>query len=276
MRVFRPAAHAPDDDVGVEARLCHLDEGFLTDDGLVQHHVVQHAAQRVVGVVVLGGDFHRFTDGDAQAARGLWVAGQDHPAGFGGLGRAGNALGAPDVHHAAPVRLLVVRHLDHVHEALEAEHLRGHGQGRTPLARARLGRQLHGAFGLVVVGLGNRGVGLMRAGRADALVLVEDLGRGAQRLLPLRGADERRGTPDLVDLLHFFRDLDVVVHGHFLHDERHGEERSEVCRTQRLQRTRMERRRRRSGKIRGEVVPTRWHPVFAKDVLLGHCEVPLC
>ena len=56
------------------------------------------------------------------------------------------------------------------------------------------------ALHLVVVGLGDGGVGLVAAGGADALVLVVDVGRRVERLLQPAGADERRRPPDAVDL----------------------------------------------------------------------------
>ena len=44
------AADAADDDIRVESGHLHLLHGFQSDDGLVQQDMVQHAAQRVVGV----------------------------------------------------------------------------------------------------------------------------------------------------------------------------------------------------------------------------------
>ena len=50
---------------------------FQADHRLVQHHVVQHAAQGVLGVVAGGGHFDRLADGDAQAAGAI----RDRPPG---------------------------------------------------------------------------------------------------------------------------------------------------------------------------------------------------
>jgi hypothetical protein len=77
------AAGAADDDVGVVAGHFQLQHGFLADDGLVHQHVVEHRAQRVLGVVVGGGHFHRFADGDAQRAGVVGVLGQDGAAAVG-------------------------------------------------------------------------------------------------------------------------------------------------------------------------------------------------
>ena len=66
----RSAAGAADDYVGLVAGQRHLLDGFQADDGLVQQHVIQHAAQRVLGVGILGGNFDGLGDGDAQRAVG--------------------------------------------------------------------------------------------------------------------------------------------------------------------------------------------------------------
>ena len=67
----------------------------------------------------------------------------------------------------------------------------GEGQGAAPLPGARLGREAGHALLLVVEGLGQRGVGLVAARRAAALVLVVDVGRGIERLLEPVGPVER-------------------------------------------------------------------------------------
>ena len=75
---------------------------------------------------------------------------------------------------------------------------------------------------LVVVGLGNGGVGLVRAGRADALVLVVDVGRRVQRLLQAARAEQRRGTPLRVDLAHRAGNLDLALGADLLQDQAIG------------------------------------------------------
>jgi hypothetical protein len=59
---------------GSSPAICHLQLGFLADHGLVQHHVIEHAAQCVIGIGMGGGVFHGFTDGDSQAAGRIGVA----------------------------------------------------------------------------------------------------------------------------------------------------------------------------------------------------------
>ena len=59
------AAGAADQHVGPGVGHVHLLHRLQADEGLVQQHVVEHAAQRVLGVVELRGNFDRLTDGDA-------------------------------------------------------------------------------------------------------------------------------------------------------------------------------------------------------------------
>jgi hypothetical protein len=65
-REIRSAAHHV---VGVSSRQFHLFDGFLPDDRLVQHDVIEDRTERVVGVITLSGHFDRLADGDAEAAR---------------------------------------------------------------------------------------------------------------------------------------------------------------------------------------------------------------
>jgi len=66
------------------------------------------------------------------------------------------------------------------------------------LAGAGLRWQLLDAGLAVVEGLRDRGVRLVAAGRADALVLVEDARRRIERAFEPRRAIERRRPPHLV------------------------------------------------------------------------------
>ena len=121
----------------------------------------------------------------------------------------GDDLGAPRLDHRAPVRLLLVRDLDHVDLALEPEQRAGERERAAPLARAGLGREARAALLLVVVRLRDGGVRLVAAGRADALVLVVDPRPRAERLLEAVRAVERRRAPEAVDVAHLLGDLDL-------------------------------------------------------------------
>ena len=71
-------------------------ERLLADDRLVQQDVVEHAAERVRGVVAGRGVLDGLRDGDAQAARRIRICLEDRAAGLGVLGRARQRL-APQV-----------------------------------------------------------------------------------------------------------------------------------------------------------------------------------
>ena len=113
--------------------------------------------------------------------------------------------------HDPAVRLLVVRRPHLPDLALEVELRAGEGQRGAPLAGAGLGGQLRDARLGVVERLRHRGVRLVRAGRRDALVLVVDPGRRAERLLQPVRAEQRRRPPQPVDVEHLARDLDVLL-----------------------------------------------------------------
>ena len=157
---------------------------------MVQQHVIEHAAERVFGVGVLGRDFHRLRDRDAEAARRIRMRREDRLAGVGLAARACDAFRAVGLHQRPPIRLLIVGDPDHVDFDFEAEQRAGEGERRTPLPRAGLGRELGHALFLVVKSLGDGGVRLVAAGRADALVFVEDARRSFRA--PARAAGRGR------------------------------------------------------------------------------------
>src|SRR5690606_30223964 len=163
----------------------------------------------VLGVLAHGGVFDRLADGDAERAVALGVLREQRAARIRVLARARDDGAAPDAHHRAPVRLLVVRNAHHVHLRFDTEDAAGEGERRSPLARARLRRDALHAFLLVVVRLRDRGVRLVRTGGRDAFVLVVDLRRRIERLFEARRTDQGRWPPDAVDLADLIRDGDV-------------------------------------------------------------------
>src|SRR5207247_7557696 len=122
-------------------------------------------------------------------------------------------------------RLLLVRDLDHVDLALEADQLAGERERAPPLARAGLGRQARAPFLLVVERLRDGGVRLVAPRRADALVLVEDAGAGSDRLLEPVSPEGRRRRPERVDVEAFLGDRALGVLADLLPDDRLREER---------------------------------------------------
>ena len=262
----RAAAHAAHHHVRLVARHLDLGQRLLADHGLVQADVVQDRAERVVRAGVAGGDLDRLRDRDAERAgrmRGLAA-----PRLGGVAGRADHAR-APALHHRAAVGLLVVARADHVDHALEPEQAAGERQRRAPLARARLGGEPLDAGLLVGVGLRHGAVRLVRAGGRDALVLVVDARRGIELSLEVARAVERGRAPQLVDLAHRLRDLDLGLGRDLLADHLHREDRREVVRAGRLHRARVERRQRVAREVREEV-----HPVGG-DAVLGERELDL-
>ena len=259
----RAAAGAADDDVRVGVGRLHLLDRLLADHRLVQQDVIEHAAQRVFGVVALGGDLDRLGDGDAEAAGRIRILRQDGAAGVGLVARAGDAGRAVGLHQRPAIGLLIVRDPDHVDLDLEAEQRAGEGERRAPLAGAGLGGELLHPRLLVVEGLRDGGVGLVAAGRADALVFVKDAGRRAERLLQVAGAIERRRPPHAIDVAHRPGDLDFALGADFLPDQRHREQRREVVGADRLAGSGMQHRRR-GRQIGGDVVPNARDPILAQ------------
>ena len=182
---------------------------------------------------------------------------------------AGGDRGAEGLHQGAAVGLLVVADAHHEDLALQAEEGAGHGQRRAPLAGAGLGGEALGAVLLVVKGLRDGGVGLVRAGRADALVLVVDVRGRVERLLQAARAEERRGTPLRVDLAHRAGNLDLALGADLLQDEAHGKERREIVGAERLQRAGVQRRRHGLGQVGGDVVPGERDAALRQVVLDG-------
>ena len=79
---FEPPPVQPIEHVRRQADLGELRECLLADHGLVQQYVVEDAAERVVGVGVLGGHLDGLGDRDAQRAGGVGVLLQDAAAGL--------------------------------------------------------------------------------------------------------------------------------------------------------------------------------------------------
>jgi len=173
---------------------------------------------------------------------------------------AGYHRRAPGLHQHAAIGLLLVAHPDHVDHAIDVEELAGEAQGAAPLSRSRLRRDAFGAFLRVVVGLRDRRVGLVAAGGAAPFVLVVQLSRCVERLLPAMRAKQRSRPPQPVHVLHLFRDLDVPFGAHLLLDEFHREERREGVRPDGLHGARVQRRRHFHAEFRQvgvDIVPVR-------------------
>ena len=272
-REVRPAAGAAHQHVGPLVHHGHLQERLLADDGLVHQDVVQDAAQAVAGGRVGGRHHDGLGYGHPQRPGVAGVGGQQAPPVLGGLRRAGVDRGPPHLHHRLAVGLLAVRgrHLPHL--AVDAVLGAGEGQGAPPLAGPGLGGQPGDALGVVVEGLGHRGVGLVGASRAHPLVLVEDLGRGVEGALEPAGPHQRAGPPQPQHVEDPAGDVHVALRGHLLGDEGHREQGGQIVGPGRFQGARMQGRGRGRGQVGDDVVPLRrllrrgqMHPV----VVVGH------
>ena len=234
--------------------------------------MVEHAAERIPHV--FGGDrgLDRLGDRQTEAAGRIGVGGERVAAGLGEVRRARVHGGTPDLHHRLEVGLLVVAGPDLPHLALDAVLRSRERQRRAPLARAGLGGDLADPVGGVVVGLRHRGVRLVRPRRADALVLIEDLGRGVEELLEPPCAKQRARPPESEHVEHAAGDVDVRVARHLLFDQRHREQRRQVVGPDRLVGARMQRRRRRRRQVGDDVVPLRRDlGLFEQDLrVVGH------
>ncbi len=232
---------APDEQVGALPHLRQLEQCLLADDGLVQQHVVEHRAEGVAdrGVGHRGG--HGLGDRDAEAAGMVRILGQERATELGHLRRAGMHRRPPDLHHRLAIGLGPVGGRDLPHLALHAVLGTGEGEGAPPLPRPGLGGELLDALLVVVEGLRHRGVGLVRPGGADALVLVVDVRRRPERRLEPVGAVQRGRSVRFVGFAHVFWDFDVAFARHLLCDHPHRKQRRKIIRPDRLPGTGVER-----------------------------------
>ena len=171
-------------------------------------------------------------------------------------GRAGDDLRSPELDHRAPERLLLVRDLDHVDLALEADQLARERERAAPLAGAGLGREARAALLLVVERLRHGRVRLVAAGRADALVLVEDARLRSDGLFEPARPVERCRAPEAVHVEDLLRNRDLRLLADLLLDQRHREEGREVVRPDRLSGARVQHGLRRARHVGDDVVPT--------------------
>jgi hypothetical protein len=75
-------AGAADDHVRIVVGHLELRHRLLAHDGLVQQHVVEHRAERALGVVALRRDLDRLGDRDAERARMVGAPLEDRAAGL--------------------------------------------------------------------------------------------------------------------------------------------------------------------------------------------------
>ena len=124
--------------------------------------MVQNGAETVTGILrILQRQFYGFGDRHTQAARIVGIFGQGGTSGGRNFARRGIHVCAPGVHHQFAVGFLVVADFHHKDLQVDAEMLRGHRHGGSPLSGTGFGGQVADALFVVVVSLRNRGVGLV-------------------------------------------------------------------------------------------------------------------
>ena len=195
--------------------------------------------------------------------------GQNRPPGGRPLRGRSGAGRAPGFHQRPAVGFLIVGNPHHEDFHFDAEQRPGEGQRGTPLPGAGFGGDAFDAGFLVVERLSDGGVGFVAAGRTDAFVLVIDPRRSAERPFQPAGPIQRAGSPLPIDLPDRFRNLDLSLGGHFLLDQRHREQRRQIIRPDRLQRTGMQHRRRWFWQVRDQVIPEFWHSTLIEHVFNG-------
>ena len=133
------AAGAAHHHVGIFPQLLHGQLALQADDGLVEEHLVEHAAQHIaLGAAALDGGLHRLGDGAAQASCSLRVVAQGLAAHLSRGGGRGGDRGVEYIHHRLSEGLLLVGALDHKHVAGQAEVTARLTEGGAPLAGAGL------------------------------------------------------------------------------------------------------------------------------------------
>ena len=228
---------------------------LLPDHGLVQEHVVEHRAEGVLGARVAHRLLDRLADRDAERA-GVVRLVLEHLAADPRLrGRAREDLRPVALHHDLAVGLLVVGCPHHEDLDIDPEVHAREGERAAPLARARLGDEVLHALHLVGVRLGHRGVRLVAARRRHALVLEEDHGGRAERLLEELRPDERCRPVHREDLQHLVGDRDLALLRHLLLEQAVREQRLHGLRGNGLAVRRVQHRRDRLGKRRQDVQP---------------------
>ena len=155
------ATGTPYNHIGIFTRHFHLQQGLAPDHRLVQHDVVKHATQAVIGVIALGRHFHRLRDGNTQAPGRIGKLRQNGAAGFGLVAGAGDNLPTVGLYHATSIGFLVKADLNHEYLHGYTHRCAGKGKCGTPLASAGLGDDMLDARFAIVVGLGDRGVQLV-------------------------------------------------------------------------------------------------------------------
>ena len=201
------APGAADDNVRHHMVLVQSGLGLQADDGLVEHHLVQHASQHIAVALPCGLCLHGLGDGAAQAACGARVLCQDLSAHLRGVAGGGGDGGSVSSHNLSAEGFLLIGDFYHVDQAVQAQVGAGHGQGGAPLSRAGFCGDAFQSLLLGIVGLGDGGVELMASAGVVSLKFIVDLRRGLKLLLQAVGPHQG-GRP-----VHFIEIADILRNG---------------------------------------------------------------
>ena len=205
------SSEAGDDGVGIFTRHFHLLFGFQSDDGLVQGHVAQYGAEGIFAVGSGLCQLYGFGNGCSQRALIVGMGGQYI---FSGAGRHGGRRGnlrTECLHDAAAVGLLLVTDFYLIDSGFQSEEAGGICQGSSPLSGTGFGGHVSHSLLLAIVCLWDGGVQLVRAHRADALVLEVDMCRCAERFLQSISAHQRSAAVVFVHFADLFGDFNPRV-----------------------------------------------------------------
>ena len=183
---------------------------------------------------------------------------------------------AVSLHEKFAVGLLLEAYLHHVDGAFETEHAARECQRRAPLARARFGGEPPGAGSFVVVSLGDRGVGLVTAGGAVALVFVVNVRGRLQRLFETHRAQKRGGAVKRQNVPHFLRNFNRPLRAHLLLDEIFWKNCRQHFRRDGLTRAGVQGRRNWLGEICRQVIPVRRNILNTKRELCLSTHKEIC
>src|SRR4030042_27637 len=107
----------------------------------------------------------------------------------------------PYPHHAFSIWLLVITYPYHVNGTTQSKNIACERKCSSPLSRASFSSYSFCSFFLIVIGLGNSGIGFMASRRADTLILKINLSRRIKVFFQSFGPYKRSGSPHPVSIV---------------------------------------------------------------------------
>ena len=203
-------ARAADDDIRILVQNFHRGFAFQTDDGLVQHHLIEHRAEHIAAA--LGGKraLDRLGDRAAERSTRIRVLCKDLSANFGGHRRGGGHICIEYLHNCLAERFLLIRGFDLKNFQIQPEVGARLGKCSAPLTGAGFGGQRSQPLLLGVICLRDGRVEFVRTGSVVALEFVINSCRGIERLFEVVCANQRGRTINHVLLENRLGDVDIT------------------------------------------------------------------